>query len=111
MTVLDAARIVLASALDPQARLERRAARLLRRAQRTVLDALAPDLTEETPDGYRVGGRWTRALVVDGTPAAVEPGWDGWLASLLRLDGGGAHGAGEIRLALTVRPHSTGGAA
>ena len=59
---------------------EAQARRLVTGAKR-VLDAIATDSTEETADGYRVGPRHTRSLVLDGLPATALPGWDsGWPA-------------------------------
>jgi hypothetical protein len=61
-----------------------RLARLWEQGQRTVLDALAPEWTEHTPDAYGYGADgadvWTRTLAIKDWPPKVTAGW---LAPLL----------------------------
>lgn len=78
------------------------AARRLERGRRDVLDAIAPDWTEHTPDayGYGAGGGavWTRTLAVRDWPPKVSAGW---LAPLL-FDLGG-----DVQLVQHVDPIPT----
>jgi conjugal transfer ATP-binding protein TraC len=94
---------------DPRARLERAAAREVAKAQRALLNRIAPDRTEETSRYYTVGDRWTRSLLVYDKPARTAPGWSGWLASLLLCDGG-PEARGTVRLSITWTPYSPLGA-
>jgi hypothetical protein len=99
----------LALLADPQARLERQAAREVAKARRALLNWIAPDRTEETDHYYVVGDRWTRSLLIFDKPARAATGWGGWLASLLLCDGGpDAHGT--VRLSLTWTPYTPLGA-
>lgn len=84
---------------------ERQAQREAKRLRLKVLDLIAPDSTEESKDEFRVGAQRTRSLVVYDKPALATPGWQGWLTSLLLIDGG-PDAKGSVRLSLTWRPYS-----
>jgi hypothetical protein len=79
-----------------------RLARLWEVGQRSVLDALAPEWTEHTPDayGYGAGGAtcWTRTLAVQDWPPKVTAGW---LAPLL------FDLSGDVQLVQHVEPIPT----
>jgi hypothetical protein len=93
----------------PEERLARAAAREVRKAQNVLLNWIAPDSTEEGKDYYRIGDKWTRSLLVFDKPGKAAAGWDGWLSSLLLIDGGpDAHGT--VRLSITWAPYTPFGA-
>lgn len=79
--------------------------KLAKKLRLGVLDLIAPDSTAESKDLFRVGEQHTRSLVVYDKPALATPGWQGWLTSLLLLDGG-PDAKGSVRLSLTWRPYS-----
>ena len=90
-------------------RLAAAARREVERARAVLLNWIAPDSTEETKDYYRVGDKWTRSLIVFDKPGKAAAGWQGWLSSLLLLDGG-PEAKGSVRLSITWTPYTPFGA-